>query len=53
MGIHKVKGLWPMVIGSVRETSFGVSRVETNLNQIQDKEWYSVLQEREKRAHKM
>ena len=25
-------GLWPRVIRSVRETSLGVSRVQTNLN---------------------
>ena len=33
MGVHRVKGLWPRVIKSIGETSLGVSRVETNLDQ--------------------
>ena len=32
MRVHRVKGLWPRVVKSVRETSLVVSRVETNLN---------------------
>ena len=31
-GSSLVKGLWPMVIKSVGETSLGVSRVETNID---------------------
>ena len=32
VGLHMVKGLWLGVIKSVRETSLGVNRVETNLD---------------------
>ena len=32
MGAHMMKGLWERAIGSMGETSLGVSRVETNLN---------------------
>ena len=32
MRVHRVKGLWPMVIRSVGEISLGVNRVETNLD---------------------
>ena len=32
MRVHGVKGLWPRVIRSVGETSFGVNRVETILD---------------------
>ena len=32
VGVHKMKGLWPIVIRSMGVTTHKVSRVETNLN---------------------